>query len=219
MHPTEITELRRLAAPAPRPQAIAFDGRRIWIGSLAQRRLYAIDPRTWIVEREHDVPGLPYGLTVAGNELRVLLSLTDEDHRVIHRVDPVAGLRPTDTLACPDDTGSHLSFDGTWFYVSQWYRKRIVAIDADGVPGAVIELPHEICGHTLVDGRFYCVTTDDETRGEYFLTRVDPRGTTPEIDDLATIRFDARGLAFDGEVFWTNHREAHQTVAFVKPDD
>ena len=35
--------------------------------------------------------------------------------------------------------------------------------------------------------------------------------------DLATIPFHARGLAFDGERFWTNDRELHQTVAFAKP--
>jgi len=217
MHLTPIHELRRLAAPAPRPQAIAFDGTRLWIGSLERRKLYALDPQRWTVEREFEVPGLPYGLTVVDDELRVLLSMTAEDHRVIYRVDPATGLRATGTLTCPDDTGSHLSYDGTRFFVSQWYRKRIVAMDADGVPGAAIELPHEICGHTRVDGRFYCITTDDENSGEYFLTRVDPANGT-KIDDLAAIRFDARGLAFDGERFWTNHREAHQIVAFARPD-
>jgi hypothetical protein len=213
-----ITELRRVAAPAERPQAIAFDGRYLWLGSLVEKRLFVMDPVRWSVERTFDVPGLPYGLTAVHPEMRVLLSLTAEDHRVIYPVDPASGLRTTGTFPCPDDTGSHLSHDGMWFYVSQWYRKRIVAIDGDGMPGAVIELPHEICGQALVDGRFYCITTDDETSGEYFLTRVDPVGGTPKIDDLAVIRFDARGLAYDGERFWTNHREAHQTVAFARPD-
>jgi hypothetical protein len=26
------------------------------------------------------------------------------------------------------------------------------------------------------------------------------------------------GLAFDGEQFWTNHRDANQVVAFARPD-
>jgi len=214
----EITELRRVAAPAQRPQAIAFDGQHIWLGSLAEKRLYVMDPRRWSVERTFDVPGLPYGLAAMDPEMRVLLSMTAEDHRVIYPVDSASGVRTSGTLPCPDDTGSHLSYDGTWFYVSQWYRKRIVAMDGDGTPGVVIELPHEICGHALVDDRFYCITTDDETGGTYFLTRVDPRGASPAIEDLAEIRFDARGLAYDGERFWTNHREAHQTVAFARPD-
>ena len=211
---TEISEVRRLAAPAGRPQAIAFDGARLWIGSLVERKLYALDPQRWTVERSFDVPGLPYGLTPVDGELRALLSVGEEDHRIVYHVDPVAGLRTADALTCPDDTGSHLSSDGERLYVSQWYNKKIVAVDAAGHAGATISLPHEICGHTRVDGRFYCVTTDDENSGRYFLTRVDAAGRS---EDLAAINFDARGLAFDGANFWTNHREAHQTVAFVIP--
>jgi hypothetical protein len=47
---------------------------------------------------------------------------------------------------------------------------------------------------------------------------VDARGATPRIDDIARIPFSARSLAFDGERFWTNHREANETVAFARPD-
>ena len=75
-----------------------------------------------------------------------------------------------------------------------------------------------MCGHTIVGGCFYCITTDDEESGVYFLTRVDARGPSTTSVDLATIRFNARGLAFDGERFWTNDCEIHQTVAFAKPD-
>jgi sugar lactone lactonase YvrE len=213
----EITEILRLTAPAPRPQAIAFDGTSVWLGSIARERLYAMDPHTWTVREEIPLPGKPWGMTVVGDELRAILGMTDEDHRVIHRVAPGHGVHRSGALACPDDTGSHLSYDGDRLYVSQWYNKRIVAIDGDGRPGTVVQLPHEVCGQTIVGGRFYCITTDDETSGEYFLTRVDARGPAPAIEDLAHVRFDARGLAFDGEHFWTNHREAHQTVAFSAP--
>ena len=213
---TAISEVRRLQAPAQRPQAIAFDGTRLWIGSLVERKLYALDPQRWTVERTFDVPGLPYGIAPVDGELRLLLSVGDEDHRIVYHVDPSAGLRATDTLTCPDDTGSHLSSDGERLYISQWYNKKIVAVDAAGKAVETIGLPHEICGHTRVDGRFYCVTTDDETSGRYYLTRVEPDGRS---EDLAAIDFDARGLAFDGTNFWTNHREAHQTVAFVIPSE
>ena len=33
----------------------------------------------------------------------------------------------------------------------------------------------------------YCITTDDETLGEYFLTRVDVRAPAPSSEDLAEI--------------------------------
>jgi hypothetical protein len=123
-------------------------------------------------------------------------------------------LRNSSAMPCPEDTGSHLSYDGDRLYVSQWYNRRIIALDAAGKPGTIVDVPHQICGHTIVGGCFYCVTTDEEENGPYYLTRVDARGSSPSSVDLATIPFKARGLAFDGERFWSNDREIHQTVAF-----
>lgn len=214
----EIVELRRINAPTPRPQAIAFDGANLWLGSIETERLYALRPNTWTVTEEMSVPGKPWGMTVAGDELRVLLGQTDEDHRTIFRAVPGHGLRNSGAMPCPDDTGSHLSYDGDRLYVSQWYNRRIIALDAAGKAGTIVDVPHQICGHTIVNGCFYCITVEDEKTGPYWLTRVDARGSSPTAVDLATISFNARGLAYDGERFWTNDREVHQTVAFAKPD-
>jgi hypothetical protein len=214
----DILELRRIDAPTLRPQAIAFDGSSLWLGSLETERLYAIAPNTWTVTDEMSVPGKPWGMTVAGDELRVLLGQTAEDHRSIFRAVPGHGVRNSSAVPCPDDTGSHLSYDGDRLYVSQWYNRRIIALDDTGKPGTIVDVPHQICGHTIVNGCFYCVTVEDETTGPYWLTLVDARGSSPTSIDLATIPFNARGLAFDGERFWTNDREIHQTVAFAKPD-
>ncbi len=214
----QIEELLRLDAPAPRPQSIAFDGTHVWLGSLETERLYAIDPNDWTVRDEMAVPGKPWGMTVAGDELCVILGETDEDHRTIYRAMPGHGLRKSSGIPCPDDTGSQLSYDGERLFVSQWYNQKLIALDERGRTGTVIDVPHQICGQTIVGGRFYLITTDDETSGEYLLTRVDARNGAAVVEDLASIRFDARGLAFDGERFWTNHREKHQTVAFAKPD-
>jgi hypothetical protein len=214
----DIVELMRVDAPTLRPQAIAFDGTSLWLGSIETQRLYALAPQTWTVTDEIAVPGNPWGMTVAGDELLVLLGQTDEDHRTIYRVVPGHGLRNSSAMPCPEDTGSHLSYDGDRLYVSQWYNRRIIALDDAGKPGTIVDVPHQICGHTIVAGCFYCVTTDDETTGPYYLTRVDARGVSPTSIDLATIPFNARGLAFDGERFWSNDREIHQTVAFARPD-
>jgi hypothetical protein len=214
----DIVELMRVDAPTLRPQAIAFDGTSLWIGSIETQRLYALAPQSWTVTDEIGVPGKPWGMTVAGDELLVLLGQTDEDHRTIYRVVPGHGLRNSSAIPCPEDTGSHLSYDGDRLYVSQWYNQRIIALDDAGTAGTVVDVPHQICGHTIVAGCFYCVTTDDETAGPYYLTRVDARGATTTSVDLATIPFNARGLAFDGERFWSNDREIHQTVAFARPD-
>jgi outer membrane protein assembly factor BamB len=212
-----VEELMRLPSPAPKPQSIAFDGDTLWMGSRETRRLYALDPNTWTVREEAAAPGTPWGMTVVGDELRVLLGVTEDDNRVIRRFVPGHGFKSTDTLPCPDDTGSQLSYDGDRLYVSQWYNKRILALDETGAVGTTVPVPHGICGQVIVNGRFYCITTDDEDGGAYWLTRVDARGETIASEDLAVVGFRARGLAYDGERFWTNHREADQIVAFKAP--
>ena len=214
----DIVELLRLDAPAPRPQAITFDGTHVWLGSLETQRLYALDPNDWTVHDELELAGKPWGMTSAGDELCLILGETEEDHRTIYRAMPGHGVRTSSAIPCPDDTGSHLSYDGDRLFVSQWYNRRLVAIDGAGATGTVIDVPHQIVGQTIVGGRFYLITTDDEASGEYWLTRVDARNGSVNSVDLAAIHFDARGLAFDGERFWTNHREKHQTVAFANPD-
>ncbi|MBV9333086.1 MAG: hypothetical protein JO146_03685, partial [Candidatus Eremiobacteraeota bacterium] len=122
----------------------------------------------------------------------------------------------TGAIDCPDATGSQLSYDGSWLYLSQWYNRRILGLDDQGNIVRQIEVPHQICGQCYVDGSFYLVTTDDEDTGEYLLTRVSANGDHRS-EDLARIPFAARALAFDGSRFWTNHREANEIVAFESP--
>ncbi|BDE06717.1 hypothetical protein WPS_19930 [Vulcanimicrobium alpinum] len=158
-------------------------------------------------------------MTVVGDELRVLTGDEPDDTRAIRRFIPGHGIKNDGAFAAPEDTGSQLGWDGDVLYVSQWYRKRIVAVDERGAALSAIDVPHGICGQVVVDGRFYLMTTDDEDAGPYWLTRVDARGDTPRCDDLAVVPFPARALAFDGNRFWTNHREADQIVAFARPDE
>jgi hypothetical protein len=211
-----VEELLRLPSPAPRPQSLAFDGETLWMGSLETQRIYALDAHRWTVREEIQAPGKPYGMTVVGDELRVLCSETDEDHRVIRRFIPGHGFRTQSAIPCPDDTGSQLAFDGDRLYVSQWYNRKVLSLDEKGEVGTVIQAPHGICGLVVVDGCFYLATTDDETTDDYWLTRIDARGEQPKIEDVARIGFKARALAFDGERFWTNHREQHEIVAFAR---
>src|ERR1700722_16912697 len=209
-----VEEVLRLPSPAPKPQSLAFDGTLLWMGSRETRHVYALDPKTWGVRYETVAPGTPWGMTVVGDELRVLCGETDDDTRIIRRLIPWHGFKTQEALPCPDDTGSQLSFDGDRLYVSQWYKKRILSLDESGNVGTTIDVPHEICGQVIVGGKFYCVTTDDEETDEYFLTCVDARNGAPRAEDVARIGFSARALAYDGERFWTNHREANQIVAF-----
>ena len=208
-----VSESLRLPSPAPRPQALAFDGEKLWMGSIETDRLYAINPLQWTVIEEDNVPGKPWGMTVLGDELRVVCGVGEEDDRVIKRFVPGHGFKTQEVIACPEATGSQLSYDGTLLYLSQWYNRRILGLDERGSVVRTIDVPHQICGQVFADGGFYLVTTDDEDSGEYFLTRVSANGEARS-EDLARIPFAARALAFDGTRFWTNHREANQIVAF-----
>lgn len=216
-----ITELQRLASPAPKPQSLAWDGATLWMGSRATKRIYGIDPATWKVGYETAAPGTPWGMTAVGQELRVLCGETTGDNRIIRRCVPGQGFDAQFALPCPDDTGSQLGYDGGKLHVSQWYPKKVLTLSADGGVGnessveRVIHVPHGICGQVWIDGIIYLVTTEAEETTEYWLTRVDPRPATPLIEDVARIPFQARALAFDGRNFWTNHREQDQIVAFA----
>jgi hypothetical protein len=211
----DIKEALRLPSPAPRPQSIAFDGERLWMGSVDTSRVYAIEPHQWTVLEETPAPGKPWGMAVVGDELRVLCGETDEDHRRIRRFVPGHGFKSREVIECPDDTGSHLSYDGVRLYVSQWYNKLILGIDEAGAVVKKIALPRGICGQTYADGAFYAITTDDEDGEDYFLTRVSSNGGAPKVEDLARVPLQARGLAYDGSRFWTNHREHNAIVAFT----
>ena len=214
----DVQELRRLDSPAPKPQSLVWDGPTLWMGSRETKVIHALNPVTWTVGWQTTAPGTPYGMTVVNGELRVLCSETADDHRIIRRCLPGKGFDPKFGLPCPDDTGSQLSFDGHSLIVSQWYPKKLIALDSDGKAGRTIEVPHGICGQVFVGGLFYLVTTDAEETNDYWLTRVDPRPPQPVITDIARIPFQARALAFDGKAFWTNHREQNQIVCFARPD-
>ena len=210
----DISETMRLPSPAPHPQSIALDGDKLWMGSIDTNRIYALDAHQWTIVEEDKAPGKPWGMTVVGDELRVLCGETSEDHRRIRRFVPGHGFKSS-ALECPDDTGSHLSYDGMRLYVSQWYEKRILGIDETGAVVKTIELPRGICGQTFADGAFYAMTVDDEDSTDYFLTRVTVNGGAPKIEDLVRVPLQVRGLAFDGTRFWTNHREFNEIIAFT----
>lgn len=212
-----ITEIHRLPSPAPKPQSMVWQGRTLWMGSRQTRRIYAINRDRWTVEWETEAPGVPYGLTLVGDELRVLCGETAEDHRVVRRCLPRQGFDDTFGLPCPDDSGSQLGYDGHRLHVSQWYPRKVLRLDDRGRVERVIQVPHGICGQVFVDGFIYLLTTDAEETTDYWITRVDPRPATPICVDLAHVPFAGRALSFDGTHFWTNHREQDQIVCLELP--
>jgi hypothetical protein len=211
---TAINEILRLPAPAPKPLGLAFDGPTLWMASRETNRLYAINAAAWTARDEGEAPGGPFGMTVVGDELRIIIGLGENQHdRYIYRFVPGHGFK-NDRIECPDLTGAHLAFDGDVLFLSQAAYRKILALDAQGNVTHEIPLDRTPVGMTIVDGKFYLVTTDEEFENVQ-LQKVDARGETPRITTLASIPFDARGLAFDGSRFWTAHRDNNEIVAFT----
>src|ERR1700680_1157557 len=125
-----ISEQRRLPSPAITPQALAWDGENIWMGSRDLRRIYKIDMQAWTVRDETEAPGIPWAAAATNGSLCFTIGEGAEDDRYVYRYTPGAGF--SKMFACPEFTGSYLSFDGEHLYLSQWYEHRILKVDANG---------------------------------------------------------------------------------------
>jgi hypothetical protein len=212
-----ITEIERLPSPAPTPQALAWHQGELWFGSRDLRRIYRMDRKNWKVVEEIEAPGIPWAAVSAGDSLWFTLGEGDEDDRYLRRYVTGKGFSGTDRIACPEFTGSYLGYDGEHLCLSQWYKHRILKLDAAGKILFEIAIGAEISGHAFVNGMIYVLRGTEQDGGDWRLARLDPRESTPEIQEIARVPFQCRSLAFDGKHFWTNHRDADRIVCFATP--
>lgn len=213
-----ITERERLVSPAPTPQALTWHGKELWMGSRDLGRIYRMERKSWRVIEEKEAPGIPWAAVSAGDALWFTLGEGPEDDRFLRRYIIGRGFSETERIACPEFTGSYLSYDGEHLYLSQWYKHRILKLDAKGSILREIAIGAEICGHAFVDGLIYVLRGTEQGEGDWRIARLDPGEETPQIEELARVPFQCRSLAFDGENFWTNHREADRIVSFAVPE-
>jgi hypothetical protein len=215
-----ITEKRRLPSPAITPQALGWDGKHLWMSSRDLGTLCKIDVEPWKVVEEIDPPGVVWAAAFTNDGWRFTIGKGLNDDRYIYRYAPDDGF--TKLFACPDFAGSYLSFDGEHYYFSQWYKGLIHQVDDSGKIVRTIDAGAEICGHTFVDGMLYVLRGRENQdvpnkAEEWRIARLDAREETANVQDLARVPFPCRSLTFDRENFWTNHRAANETVAFVLP--
>src|SRR3954463_10624624 len=215
-----IVERDRLPSPATTPQSLAWRGSAstgpapdLWFGSRDLRRIYQIDRQSWTVTEEAEAPGIPWASVAANDGLWFTLGEGPDDDRYLRRYFPGKGFSD-ERIACPDFTGSYLSFDGSDLYLSQWYNHRILKLDAAGKILREIAVGAEISGHVFIDGSVYVLRGTEENGGDWRLARFALAEQTPVVHELARVPFQCRSLAFDGERLWTNHREADQIVCF-----
>ena len=188
------------------------------MGSRDLRRIYGIDAKTWTVFEETVAPGIPWAAVSTGKDLWFTIGEGPEDDRYLRRYIPGKGFSETERIPCPEFTGSYLSYDGSHFYLSQWYKHRILKLDASGNILRVIDIGFEICGHVFAEGSIYVLRGTEQGNEEWRIARLDPREEMPEIKDLAQVPFQCRSLAFDGANFWTNHRVANEIISFPTPE-
>ena len=213
-----ITEIARLPSPAPTPQALTWHRGELWFGSRDLRRIYRMDRKNWKVAEEMEAPGIPWAAVSAGDSLWFTLGEGEEDDRYLWRYVPGKGFSQTDRIACPEFTGSYISYDGEHLYLSQWYKHRILKLDAAGNILLEIAVGAEISGHVFVDGMIYVLRGTEQNGGDWRLARLDPREAA-YIEELARVPFQCRSLAFDGEQLWSNHRDADRIVCFAIPKE
>jgi hypothetical protein len=209
-----VSERRRLTAPAITPQALAWHSGFLWMGSRDLRRIYKIDIEPWTIAEELDPPGIPWAAVSTGNEIRFTIGEGADDDRYVRRYVPGAGFSTTDRIACPELTGSYLSYDGENLYLSQWYKHRILQLDGSGKILRKIDIGAEISGHAFANGLIYVLRGTEQNGESWTIASLDPRQETPQVEDIAVVPFACRSLTFDGEHFWSNHRAANEMVSF-----
>jgi hypothetical protein len=213
----QVIEKCRFVSPARTPQALAWDRRnkKLWLGSRDLRRVYLIDPENGAVLKQQEAPGIPWAAVVLNGELRFTIGEGADDDRYIFRYTPESGF--SKMFACPEFTGSYLSFDGENLYMSQWYKKRVLKFDDKGNVLREIDVGAEICGHTFANGSLYVLRGQEQPNEDWQIARVNFQEQKPIVEDIAVVPFASRSLTFDGELFWSNYRAKDTIIAFALP--
>ncbi|HEX5489955.1 MAG TPA: hypothetical protein VFX07_01725 [Candidatus Udaeobacter sp.] len=213
----QVIEKGRIISPATTPQALAWDRRNktLWMSSRDLRRIYLIDPENGTVLQQQEAPGIPWAAVLLNGELRFTIGEGPDDDRYIYRYSAEDGF--SKMFACPEFTGSYLSFDGNHLYMSQWYEKRVLKFDDEGSVIREINVGAEICGHTFVNGSLYVLRGQEKPSEDWRIARLNPQEETPAVEDIAVVPFASRSLAFDGQRFWSNHRAKATIISFTLP--
>ena len=149
-----INEQKRFQSPTVTPQALAWDGKQLWMSSRDLGFFYKIDIEQPKILDEKDPPGVIWAAVFTNDGWRLTIGKGLNDDRYVYRYD--GNGRFEKLFACPDLTGSYLSYDGESLYLSQWYEQRILKLDKAGQTVGTIEVGAEICGHVFANGGKPC---------------------------------------------------------------
>src|SRR5437879_4183326 len=112
-----VIKFKRHSSPTITPQALAWDRDHLWVSSRDLGMLYKIDIETWKIVDEIDPLGIMWSAVSLGDgKMRFTIGKGLNDDRYIYRYAPDEAL--VQLFACPDVTGSYLSYDGANLYLS-----------------------------------------------------------------------------------------------------
>jgi outer membrane protein assembly factor BamB len=184
--------------PAASTVGLAWDGSRLWAGDHQSQSLYALNA-DGAVASTFSVPGRPLGLAFTDKRLAAVIAHPETDNRSIRSFDPDSGSWLEETIRCPDDTGSHLAWDGGHLWLSQRYNKTLLQLNPDGTVRHSIDLPFEVTGFSWI-GATAWMNLRVET-GFSDIAKRGPGASRPTL--LERIPGGLASLAFDGSGFWT----------------
>lgn len=197
--------------PAPTIVGLAWDGIRLWAGDWKEQALLELNDEQAVAAR-HPAPGKPIGLMYGAGRLLAVLADPSTDDRSIHWFDPHAQAWTERTLRCPDDTGSHVFWDGHKLWLSQRYNKRVFEFRDDGSIGETISIPWEITGFFWIDTDLWLSVRVE--KGFTDVARLRPGMQTPELIERYQGSFAT--LAYDGSGFWMSELRG-ETIVKVSP--
>lgn len=213
-----MSDLVRYPSPVQGPQGLAWDGQSMWLTSAANGRLYELDPKTRSVRREFVPPYEALGVAYTGADFRLVLAPAidepdlERDHRFVYSFTPGGGF--TACFPCPDFSGSFLACANGTLYCSQAWDKKLIELDERGAPVREVQIERRPVGMTVVDGAFYVATVNDDW-DDGQIQRLGVHATASSIETLRSFPFKPRGVAYDGQRFWTADRNNHAIVSFT----
>ena len=184
--------------PTAATVGLAWDGSRLWAGDFDARTISSLD-KNGAVSQTFAVPGRPVGLAFADGRLAAVVSHPDTDNRTIRFFDPASQSWFEDALRCPDDTGSHLAWDGGHLWLGQRYNRKLLQLHADGTIKHEIEMPSEIVGFAWTGATLWLNMRI--ANGVSEVAKRTPGATRPT--PLEQIDGSLVSLAYDGSGFWT----------------
>src|SRR5947207_7261267 len=87
-----IIEKRRLSSPTVTPQALAWDGKQLWMSSRDLGTLCKIDSEKWRVVEEVDPPGVVWAGVFTNDGWRFTIGKGLNDDRYVYRYAPTMAL-------------------------------------------------------------------------------------------------------------------------------